>query len=65
MIQNRKLTASGNSVVVTAPKLWLEYNNLKAGDEVLMIMMDDLRFKVIKEGSKWEKKECKKEIKKE
>ena len=35
-LDTRKLTKSGSSIVLTAPKGWLEQNKLKAGDVVIM-----------------------------
>tara|TARA_Y100000034_G_C6817787_1_gene368068 strand:+ start:466 stop:672 length:207 start_codon:yes stop_codon:yes gene_type:complete len=46
-IEKRKLIISGNSVVLTVPKDWLIENELKAGDNVLMIANGDLTFSKI------------------
>jgi len=43
-IEKRKLMTSGNSVVLTVPREWMEENKLKAGDEVLMIANGNLVF---------------------
>ena len=44
MIERKKLTASGTSVVITVPKNWLNENDLQAGDEILMVANGDLTF---------------------
>lgn len=44
IVEKKKLAASGASVVVVIPRQWLEENNLKAGDEVLMVANGDLKF---------------------
>ena len=43
-VGKRKLMASGASIVLTAPKEWTDENNLKAGDEVIMVMNGSLNF---------------------
>lgn len=48
-IEKRKLITSGNSIVLTVPKDWIEENKLKAGDEVLMVSNGDLTFTKIEE----------------
>ena len=43
-VEKRKLMASGASIVLTAPKEWTDENNLKAGEEVIMVMNGSLNF---------------------
>jgi antitoxin component of MazEF toxin-antitoxin module len=43
-IEERKLVASGASIVITLPKKWLEENNLKAGSEVIVVANGDLQI---------------------
>ena len=43
-VEERKLVASGASVVITLPKKWLEENKLKAGSEVIVVANGDLQI---------------------
>ena len=43
-IEERRLVASGASIVITLPKRWLEENKLKAGSEVIVIANGDLQI---------------------
>ena len=43
-IEERKLVASGSSIVITLPKKWLEENKLIAGSEVIVVANGDLQI---------------------
>jgi bifunctional DNA-binding transcriptional regulator/antitoxin component of YhaV-PrlF toxin-antitoxin module len=43
-VEERKLVASGASIVITLPKKWLEENKLKAGSEVIVVANGDLQI---------------------
>lgn len=43
-VEERKLVASGASIVITLPKRWLEENKLKAGSEVIVVANGDLQI---------------------
>lgn len=44
-IKKRKIIKSGNSLVVTLPKEWLEDRKLSEGDELMMIVDEDIQIK--------------------
>jgi antitoxin component of MazEF toxin-antitoxin module len=44
LVEERKLVASGASIVITLPKKWLEENKLKAGSEVIIVANGDLQI---------------------
>jgi len=41
-LENRKVYAVGRSLVVTLPRGWLAYFNIKAGDQVKIVADQDL-----------------------
>lgn len=43
-VEERKLVASGASIVITLPRRWLEENKLKAGSEVIVVANEDLQI---------------------
>lgn len=43
-VEERKLVASGASIVITLPKKWLEENKLKAGSEVIVVANGDIQI---------------------
>ena len=45
-VEKRKLMASGSAIVLTVPKEWIDENNLKAGEEVIMVMNGSLNFMI-------------------
>lgn len=47
LIERRKLTRSGTSVVLRVPQDWMKENGLKEGDDVIMVANGDLVFKKI------------------
>ena len=49
IVKKAKLVTSGSSVVVTVPQEWMKENNLKAGEEILVIANGDLIIKKMNE----------------
>ena len=43
IVEKRNLVKSGASVVLTLPKKWLEENDLKAGDEIIVVANGDIQ----------------------
>ena len=45
IIKKGRLVISGASLVVTMPQEWIKENNLKAGDEIMIVSNGDLILK--------------------
>jgi antitoxin component of MazEF toxin-antitoxin module len=51
-LEQRKLIALGNSLVVSIPKAWADFYQLKAGDTVVLVSNGELKVRPKRKGRK-------------